>query len=81
MEIPNHRLSYLFDQIGLASTPSAIEAFIESHQLATGERLEDAPFWNASQFQFIQEARYEDAVWVLLVDEFDALLHKKNMPR
>ena len=81
MEMPNHSLNHLFDQIGLPSTTSAIEEFIELHQLATRERLEDAPFWNASQLQFFQEARYQDAVWVELVDELDALLHKNSMTR
>ena len=81
MEIANHSLRHLFDQIGLSSTPSAIEAFIESHQLATGEHLENAPFWNTSQLQFFQEARYQDAVWVELVDELDVLLHKSSMTK
>jgi len=81
MEMFNHSLGHLFDQIGLPSTPSAIEAFIESHQLATEEHLEEAPFWNASQLQFFQEARYQDAVWVELVDELDTLLHKTSMAR
>jgi len=81
MEIPNHSLSHLFDQIGLPSTDRALEKFIKSHLLAAGMRLEDASFWNASQLQFFQEARDQDADWVELVDELDVLLHKSSMTK
>lgn len=79
MKMPNHQLSHLFEQIGLNSTNSAIEEFIESHQLPAGKSLEDAPFWNESQLQFFKETRRQDAVWVELVDELDVQLHKDSM--
>lgn len=79
MQLPTHRLADLFDQLGLDSTQQAIDEFVGAHQLSADTKMEDAPFWNVSQVQLFVEAREQDADWVELVDELDALLHATSM--
>ena len=81
MNLTIHQMNSLFDQLGLESTEDAIIDFVKSHQLSAGMPMEDALFWQPSQIQFLREAREQDADWVELVDELDALLHKSSMER
>lgn len=75
MEKANHALGELFLQLGLSDEPSAIEHFIARHRpLPSGMRLADAPFWSASQAQFLREEINDDADWAELVDTLAALL-------
>ena len=76
-----YRMESLFDQLGLVSSDDAIINFVKRHQLSADMAMEDALFWTPSQIQFINEAREQDADWVELVDELDALLHKSSMKR
>ena len=45
-------LALLFSQLGLASSPAAIELYVRTHQLSAQENLHDAPFWNKAQRDF-----------------------------
>jgi hypothetical protein len=75
MESPVHRLGDLFRQLGLPDDPSAIEDFIATHgPLPAGVALPDAPFWNASQAQFLREEVSDDADWAELIDSLGARL-------
>lgn len=76
MELPNHVLKDLFDQLGLPSSGPEIERFIETHRPLPDEtRLADAPFWTPAQAQFLNEEFHDDADWVPLIDQLNALLH------
>jgi hypothetical protein len=75
MEMSDHTLNALFEQLGLPASDAEITAFIETHKpLADPVALADAPFWNASQASFLQEAIADDADWAEVVDQLDALL-------
>jgi Protein of unknown function (DUF2789) len=70
-----HTMSALFEQLGLPSDPTAIEAFIDAHRpLDTATRLYQAPFWNKAQRAFLRDEILEDADWALIIDELDAEL-------
>ena len=68
-------MTNLFLQLGLPADKPAIAAFIEDHQLPEQTALEDAPFWNAAQRQFLREELREDADWAIVVDELSEALH------
>ena len=75
MEAPIHSQTSLFLQLGLDSTDSAIETFIDSHRpLAGNIELHEAKFWSASQAFFLKQVKDEDADWAEIVDQLDALL-------
>lgn len=72
----NPSLELLFAQLGLASSPAAIELFIRTHQLPAHVNLHDAPFWSKSQREFLIRYLVEDAdEWVIWVDELNQQLH------
>ncbi|MBE7376777.1 DUF2789 domain-containing protein [Pseudomonas lopnurensis] len=78
MELPNKDLGTLFDQLGLASDPASIDAFIATHSpLPEGVRLADAPFWNESQRALLRDEWIEDAEWAPIVDELNVRLHER----
>lgn len=72
MELGNHSLGELFEQLGL--DPKHIESFVTSHTLGPSVRLADAPFWNDSQASFIRESLEQDADWSELIDQLDSML-------
>ena len=75
MESPIHRLSDLFRQLGLPDDPASIEDFVATHRpLPAGMALADAPFWTASQAQFLREEISDDADWAEWVDSLGSLL-------
>lgn len=64
MQRGHHSITELFDQLGLPSTPSAIEEFIASHRPdSLGHALPDAPPWTETQAAFLREAIAADADW------------------
>lgn len=66
MHAGHHRLQELFDQLGLPSTPEAIDAFITRHRpSALGCALPEAPVWTPAQATFLREAIAADADWAL----------------
>ncbi|MFT7126757.1 MAG: hypothetical protein ACI9HX_000434 [Pseudoalteromonas tetraodonis] len=75
METPIHSIVSLFDQLGLKSSDEGIRNFAATNApLAAGVDLHKAPFWNASQASFLQQALEEDADWVEIVNQLDAML-------
>lgn len=71
-----HHLSDLFSQLGLPSTPYAVQAFISAHApLPPAVRLEDAPFWSQHQAQLLKDLILQDADWSALVDQLNRALH------
>ena len=74
-----HSMTALFDQLGLASSEQAIDAFIASHYpLPQGIALYQAEFWNEGQSGLLKQLRDEDADWSGIVDQLDTRL--RNNP-
>ena len=72
MDANLHTMSNLFSQLGLASAPPDIEAFITAHRpLANEIALYRAPFWNDSQRAFLKEEIIDDADWAGVIDELN----------
>lgn len=70
-----HSMSNLFSQLGLPSEPNAIEDFIAAHRpLSDDIALYRAPFWSASQRNFLKEEIIEDADWAGVIDELNGRL-------
>ncbi|PMV17618.1 MULTISPECIES: DUF2789 domain-containing protein [unclassified Pseudomonas] len=78
MDAPIPTLETLFEQLGLDSTPDAIDAFIVAHPLPEGVKLIDAPFWSAQQASFLKEELRDDAEWAIAVDELNQRLHQSQ---
>ena len=77
MEPNTHRLEDLFSQLGLPSTQDDIDAFVDQHSpLANDLQLADAPFWTASQAQFLREEIADDADWAEVVDQLSVMLRR-----
>ena len=77
MEGNVHSMTNLFNQLGLASEPADIEAFIAAHRpLADGLKLHEAPFWTASQAGLLREQVLDDADWVGIIDQLDSGLRQ-----
>ncbi len=74
MDTSRHSMRTLFQQLGLPSTDTAIEAFMANNHLDVQIPLERAAFWSAGQAQFIREALQEDSDWSEVVDQLDASL-------
>lgn len=79
MEFSIHKLSNLFDQLGLQSDQMAIESFIKTHSpLAADMLLADAPFWTSVQASFLRDEILNDADWAEVVDQLNAELHSTD---
>lgn len=77
MNQPQHGMADLFAQLGLPSSPAAIEAFLATHRpLRRGQTLPEAPFWTAAQAAFLRDQVAEDADWAGVVDRLDTALRR-----
>ncbi|AIU67441.1 hypothetical protein TW78_21430 [Vibrio coralliilyticus] len=75
MEMHQHSMRDLFQQLGLASSDDSIREFVNHHSgLVVGTALHEAFFWSPSQAAFLKEAIEEDADWAELVDQLDVML-------
>ncbi|MGG7672727.1 DUF2789 family protein [Pseudomonas sp. WC2] len=75
MDLPTHDLKTLFDQLGLPSEGTAIDDFIEDHQLDADTKLIDADFWTPQQAQLLKEWLRADGEEAVVVDELNVRLH------
>ncbi|GAB3390735.1 DUF2789 domain-containing protein [Azotobacter armeniacus] len=78
MEMSNHSLSDLFDQLGLKSDPASIDAFIASHRLPEEVKVSEAAFWTPAQAALLKEEMLDDADWAPIVDELNECLHPRH---
>ncbi len=69
-------MTHLFEQLGLDASESAIQDFIQSHQLDSGVNICDATFWNASQRALLAEKTISDDHWTIVVDQLNEALHE-----
>jgi len=76
MDLTEHSLTTLFEQLGLASTSDGIDAFVRNHRLPHDTPLCDAPFWNPAQAGFLREALMLDSDWAEPVDHLDVMLRR-----
>lgn len=75
MDTSARTMNTLFEQLGLPAADADIDAFVAHHSpLKSGVTLDDAPFWNTAQSQFVRDAWCEDSDWTELVDQLDTLL-------
>lgn len=75
MELAEHNLHTLFEQLGLENSDQAIEAFVAQHKpLPSDVLLQEADFWSPAQAAFLQEALEDDADWAIVVDTLDSML-------
>lgn len=75
MQENQHNLCQLFAQLGLPSSPGAVETFLAAHRpLDHGLTLHEAPFWSPAQKEFLSQQLIEDADWAVVVDELNLRL-------
>ncbi len=74
----HYRFHELFAQLGLPNSAADIAAFLQRHRpLPNDVLLADAPFWDASQAQFIREKKQQDAPeWIQLIDQLSEALRE-----
>ena len=71
-------LEMFFQQLGLDSSPEAIDEFIKTHQIGMDVPLHKAPFWSKSQHDFLIGQWKKDDEWAIVVDTLNALLHQHD---
>lgn len=76
---PYHNLNTLFEQLGLPNDDANILAFIQAHKpLPPAIEVAHAPWWTATQSDFLREAIAENADWAIVIDQFSELLRSEN---
>jgi len=76
MDTSKHDMIGLFDQLGLDSTRSGIYHFVKGHNIQADLTIDEAPFWNQSQANFLSDSIQEDGDWSEIIDQLDAMLRK-----
>lgn len=74
MDTNLHTMKTLFQQLGLPSNDSSMDAFFHNFHLPRNIPLENAAFWSKAQAQFIHEALQEDSDWSEIVDQLNSQL-------
>lgn len=75
MEMHQHGMAELFEQLGLGSSAKEMKDFVNSHrQKRDTTPIYEASFWTASQSAFLRQAIEQDADWAELVDQLDVML-------
>lgn len=75
MELHQHGMVELFQQLGLGSSDKEIKQFVLEHrQRRDAVLLHEASFWSDAQAAFLKQAIEEDADWAELVDQLDVML-------
>ncbi|WP_298142595.1 DUF2789 family protein [uncultured Acinetobacter sp.] len=65
----------LFQQLGLDSSPEAIEQFIATHQLDINTPMHQADFWTTSQKDFLISHWKKDDEWAMVIDQLNEQMH------
>lgn len=68
-------MTNLFLQLGLDASDEGIAQFIKGNQLPNTVSIGDAPYWNASQKEFLTDQLKSDAPWAVIVDQLSTSLH------
>lgn len=70
------RMTNLFLQLGLDSSPEAIERFMFENELPEDVHILNAAFWNESQAAMLKEMLCSDGEWSLVVDQLSEALRE-----
>lgn len=75
MEKNHHSDAELFEQLGLDSSDTQINRFIQTHRpLHPDIKISEAPFWSKAQAKFLREQMTLDADWVVAIDRLNLRL-------
>ncbi len=75
MEMHQHGMAELFEQLGLGSSPDEIKEFVITHRHKRDSTpIHEASFWTNAQSAFLRQAIEEDADWAEVVDQLDVML-------
>lgn len=75
MEMYQHGMPELFEQLGLGNSPEEIRDFVKNHRHKRDSApIHEASFWTSSQADFLKQAIEQDADWAELVDQLDVML-------
>jgi hypothetical protein len=75
MDLSNHTLNTLFQQLGLPDSDQEINDFIEQNKAIDKTiALYEAKIWTPSQSAFLKESQEEDSDWTEVIDHLDAQL-------
>ena len=75
MDLSNHTLNTLFQQLGLPDSDQEINYFIEQNKgIDKTIALHEANIWSSSQSAFLKESQEEDSDWTEVIDHLDAQL-------
>lgn len=79
MEGHMHSMSDLFAQLGLSSSPDAIQRFIALHRpIPAYLALHEASFWSRAQAEFLGRNVQEDADWAIVTDSLNIALRENE---
>lgn len=78
MDTTEIRMTNLFEQLGLDSSPEAIATFIHDNHLPPEVNIVDAPCWSESQRQFLSEMLKANARWAIIIDQLNESLHEPH---
>lgn len=70
------RMTNLFLQLGLDSSPEAIERFMFDNELPDDVHILNASFWSESQAAMLKEMLCSDGEWSLVVDQLSEALRE-----
>tara|TARA_B100001094_G_scaffold333441_1_gene412319 strand:- start:23660 stop:23935 length:276 start_codon:yes stop_codon:yes gene_type:complete len=76
METFQHDLPNLFDQLGLDSSPDAIDQFAQDNKLKKDQKITDASCWNAAQIRFLEKELEQDSEWCIAIDQLAELMYE-----
>jgi hypothetical protein len=77
VHMPAKTMTELFRQLGLPSDEASIQLFISQHDGVCREcGLVQAPIWNESQRNFLQEAVAQDSEWSMMAEALMAALSR-----
>ncbi|MHC6526995.1 DUF2789 domain-containing protein [Vibrio proteolyticus] len=75
MELHQHSIPDLFQQLGLGSSEQEIRSFVTEHGDDLGSTpIYEASFWTPAQASFLKQALEDDADWAEVVDQLDVML-------
>jgi hypothetical protein len=75
MELTNHTMSDLFEQLGLPSDEASITEFIAANRsTAVNFTLPDVAIWSPSQAKFLRESIAADADWAIPAEQLSQAL-------
>ena len=75
MDLSNHTLNSLFQQLGLPDSDQEINDFIVQNKgIDKTIALYEVNIWSSSQSAFLKESQEQDSDWTEVIDHLDAQL-------